>query len=252
MKRKILLLAALMLVSAGCSKEPKENKYENLKVGDYIAYDAGNWSKEELEEVVIDERCNTQGEFSLYKIEENYSKNNSIENGCYKDNNYSTNSGWRVINIENGVISIIHAGVPACYYHELVMDDTNQKESIKLLNEYANNHFVNKEYATFARSVVCSDFFNGECGYGASALTNDKLRSEIFNDETLYSVGDNYWLASPSNIYRLWDWNTDYKGFSNHDTHPYGLRPVVTLKENIELDGTGNGTKESPYGIKVN
>lgn len=253
MKRKILLLAALMLVSVGCSNEKKENKYENIKVGDYIAYDAGSWSKEELEDTLVEKRGYIQGQFSLYMREEGDSKNNSIVEGCYKDDNKTDFSGWRVINIDDEKISLIHAGIPICYYHCLTNDHSHQNESLRLLNEYANEHFVNKEYAISARSAVCGDFFQGEdCVYGNKGLTKEYLRSEIFDDKTMYAIGDNYWLANASNVYRLWDWNNDYNSFSNHDTHPYGLRPVVTLKENVVLDGTGNGTKENPYGIKVN
>lgn len=247
--KKIIIIVACLLILTGCNKQSK--KEINIKIGDYINYDAGNWSESEISLTVSNERANEQGEFSLYKIEPGTSKNSSITEGCYKDNNKTSNYGWRVINIENGKIVLIHAGVPTCYYHMLSMDDSYQKASIINLNDFANKYFVNEKYVESARSVICEDFFKVKCMYGSGNLTEENLISEIYNDSTMYNVGDNYWLASPSNIYRLWDWNQDYKGFSNHDTHPYGLRPVVTLKADIVLDGTGDGSQNNPYGIKV-
>lgn len=247
--KKIVIIMIFLLIITGC--KDASNKNLKLKIGDYINYDAGNWTEEEINLTVIKERANEQGEFSLFQVNVGDSKNLSIIKGCYKDNNKTENKGWRVISIKNEKITIIHAGVPVCYYHMLTLDDTYQKESIVNLNKFANTHFVNEQYAESARSVICEDFFKVKCMYGSGNFTEENLISEIYNDSTMYNVGDNYWLASPSNIYRLWDWNQDYKGFSNHDTHPYGLRPVVTLKADIVLDGTGDGSQNNPYGIKV-
>lgn len=250
MKKIIILCSIICILCVGCGN--KESKYGNLKIGDYINYDAGEWSDEDLLNIENENRPSEQGQFSLYKLVSGASKNDSVTSGCYKDDNYSTNSGWRVISISNDEISIIHAGVPTCYYHLIADDDTNQKASIKNMDEFVNKYFVNSKYATSGRNNICSDYFKTDvCAYGKNSLSEEYLKEEVYADKTIYDTGDNYWLSSPSNINRLWDWNQDYYGFSNHDTHPYGIRPVVTLSREVILDDTGDGTKDNPYGIKV-
>ncbi len=59
---------------------------------------------------------------------------------------------------------------------------------------------------------------------------------------------------SPSSFYDsgIWMWRVVHTGalggsFAGTSTNTYGVRPVISLKENINF--TGNGTIDSPFEI---
>ncbi len=184
---------------------------DQVKVGDYVAYDAGTWDSSKV-------KPTKQGEFGGYTI--NTSKNSSVE-WCWKESYKTTLNGWRVLSKDEKTknVTIIHAGQPECYYHG--NSDVNGEESIRLLNERANQ-YKNTMYAEKAHAMNYLE---------ALAITS----SESANDNDLRKTGDYYWLAT-ANGNELWDVHHD--SFMGDDYNfSWGFRPVIVLKSNILTTG---------------
>ena len=64
--------------------------------------------------------------------------------------------------------------------------------------------------------------------------------------------GSNFWTMSPSCYYNnyAYVWDVRYSGYvyDNRTTETYAIRPVINLKADIEV--TGTGTASDPYVIK--
>lgn len=237
----ILLIVLISVIFLSKDKEPKANDKLSsfVKVGDYVGYDAGNWNKEDNDSTHLSAVPSKQGQFGGIKA--GSSKNDSTAETCYL-NYHSSNSGWRVLNVKEGKVTLIHAGTPACYYHGL--GDSYQQESVNLLNAFISEKFLNKTYAISARSAECGDFFkNGECEY---ASVGD------LEDETMYAVGGYYWLSSTRVRVSLWFWSAYDEFFRGCNDHTLGIRPVVVLDSNVIWNGAGDGkTSDSSYQIAI-
>ena len=107
----------------------KVYKYADLsdvaKVGDYVAYDAGEWKESA-------ETPTTQGRFGGYKI--NTSKNSSVS--C-----------------DESSTTIVHAGQPECYFHGLINDNCKE-ESVEALNARAQSTYIDGKYAASAHAMT--------------------------------------------------------------------------------------------------
>ena len=109
-----------------------------VKVGDYVAYDAGVWTETKA-------RPTSQGEFG------GYTKGEKKANSSYFGDNVLTNlKGWRVLKIEGNIVTIIHAGVSEYYYHAYGYTS----ESLAILNSRAISEYLNPIYATSAHILT--------------------------------------------------------------------------------------------------
>ncbi len=184
-----------------------------VKVGEYVAYDAGEWNETK-------EKPKSQGEFGGYT--DGQSKNDSVE-WCYSNSHTTSLKGWRVLskNETTKTVTIIHAGQPECYYH-----GTNPTESITKLNDRAKNQYLNQIYAESAHAMNYGD---------AYAITGDGGATS----ETLRNTGSLYWLTNsgyPTGLYYVW-----YDGSIHSDeTNSFGFRPVIELKAKILTTGQGS------------
>ena len=182
-------------------------------VGDYVAYDAGEWSEAAAQPT-------EQGKFG--GNEANKNKGNSVT--C--DGLTPTLKGWRVLSIDtaNKKVTLVHAGQPECYYQFY----GHAEESKKLLDERATNEYTND--------------------YAASAHAMTQAEAEI--DKDLRTTGTQYWLATPYNDDALYyvnhDGNIDY-----HYSDSYGFRPVIELKSNVLTSGQGKDMFDQKAWILV-
>ncbi len=172
-------------------------------VGDYVAYDAGDWETDA-------EIPTEQGNFGGYTNSQ--SKNASVSK-C--DNGTTDLKGWRVLKKVDGKVYLVHAGQPECYYHAF----GNSSISLKTLNDRAQDTYVN-QYAQSARSITKED---------VDAITTAS--------DTLRKTGDYYWLATEYTSNGLYSVNASggINGYENSSA--YGFRPVIELKVNILTSG---------------
>ena len=198
--------------------EEKEEIIENasllvtqIEVGDFVNYEAGEW-----EETV--EATKNNGAFGGYT--KGNSKNKSIAAGDYT-------GGWQVLSVEDDTIELVHAGCPARYFRNV---SYSQTESIRHLNEFCKNYFLNSK---FARDARCVEYHKDYSALSNSAMLNN-LRY--------------FWFATQGSP-NLWAWcevrATDTAG---SDYSPWSVRPVVVLKSGIKTTGKAdNGYGQSGW-----
>jgi len=167
--------------------------------------------------------------------------NKSMSVACYNGLK-GQYSGWRVLSKTgsgaSGTVTLIHAGVPECYYHASGFSD----ESVEKLNVHANSQYVNDIYAQSARSVTCDDLKT----YDSNACVN--CQTTIDND--LIKTGSWYWLDIKYDNNLIWHVNNNSNVCRGNYNYAFGFRPVVLLKVKI-LKTDGLGTTTIPYEISI-
>ncbi len=209
---------------------------DNVKVGDYVAYDAGSWDKATA-------NPSSYGNFGGNAANTNKGKDVL----CYPGQNEATLlNGWRVLEINQNTktVTLVHAGTPECYYHS-GSSSSEQSTSINNLNG-RGSQYVNQTYATKGRSITKEDV--------------DKI--DITSD--LRSHGVRYWLASAYNApsANLWyvyidgrtlsscvPWSEETGCATTSGSYWFGFRPVVELKANIKTTGKGTDMFGNPAWI---
>ena len=139
---------------------------EVVNVGDYINYNAGNWTETKGAPA-------SEGGFGGYS------------SGTSKNVGLSSGSGWRVYTKSSNVVTIVHVGCPALYYLGTAGD-----AGANNLNNFCNNNFVNNNFATSARSANVNDVAT----YG-----------NTISSTSVMMCGRNYWLATSSYMYHQGD-----------------------------------------------
>ncbi len=193
-----------------------------VKVGDFVNYDAGNWSS-------TADKPNSQGQFGGYTSET--SKNASITPYSNYANTYS--GGWRVLSVSDNIVTIVHAGTPVSYYHNYT-NGGHANETVNKLNTFCNNNFVNNKYASSSRSIRKSD------------------------SSSVLQTGSYYWFADVQNNNNVWNWDPvsatgQYAGSPKSAFQgSFGVRPVVVLKAEVKTTGTAsNGYGQTGYNITI-
>lgn len=177
---------------------------EKVKVGDYVAYDAGNWSSE----ASIPKQ---NGQFGGYKS--GTSKNASVS--LCRTGDKATASGWKVLSVSGGKVTIVHAGMPECYYH--ASKGTTADASITTLNTRAKEYM--NSYAESARMLTLED---------------------VKANNTIQTIGGGYYLASKKDSTTLHYVSPTGRESGSSD-RVNGVRPVITLKSNVRTAGQTNG-----------
>lgn len=201
-------------------KDPGPNYYdlsEKVSIGDYVDYDADFWEEEKNVPTRDDAFA-----FGGYKV--STSRNNSVS--C----NYKSidNKGWRVFSIEDESVTLIHAGVPMCYYHGYGAG-TNDT-SVGFLSGVDQNiilqHFLDNKFSETARILSKEDI--------DKFVGSDSSYARIDND--LIKVGIPYWLSTKNGSYNLW-YVTEGGTIATDHVGAYGVRVLVTLKKNVQTTG---------------
>ncbi len=197
---------------------------DNAKVGDYVAYDAGDWE-------TSTKKPTEQGEFG--GNDANTNKGYSVSN-CGDISHSTSLNGWRVLKNDGTTVTLVHAGQPECYYHSSTITGS-KNASAKLLDERSQSIYVNPIYADSAHALNYEE---------ALAITGNGSPDE---KATLRAIGSAYYLATPnSNSERNTLLCVNFIGSMNCDAaNVGGFRPVVVLKPGIlttgqEPDKVGN------------
>ena len=210
---------------------------------------------------------------SLVKvIRENNQENNNFKeiNGTKyfindTDNNYLLYSNilWRIIKInnDNSITVISDNSLTSLAYGENV--SFNESYINKWLNisskDYSGileSHLNNKE-TYLQKTISCQDVVteldNKECqnkntdNYISLLSTSDYVN--IGNKESYVINNEYFYLNNLNEENKVW--YVDYEGkiTTNNGTDIIGIKPVITIKANIDYI-SGNGTKNKPYTIE--
>ena len=221
---------------------------EDLQAGDFVNYSAGTWQAGEITALTnagLYAGASLPTSSTLFKFggfKAGDSKDASITT---TDGGTSTYSGWRVLKVENGVITIVHAGTPEGYYHPLVTNYAYKSEYI------LSGGIRQTSYANGSNGRDWSMYEDGNLANPGTAhcMTYDEAYaitgSKSSTENSLRNTGSYYWLATASDDARLRDVLID-GGIHNNSIKCFGLRPVVSLQSNVKVIG-GSGTDTDPY-----
>ena len=188
----------------------------------------------------------------------NYFINNS-------DNNYIMYSNilWRIIKInnDNSITVISDKSLTSLAYgkeldyqnsHIYNWLNTSEKEYSGILEKH-----LNKKDEYLQKTVTCNDIIdkldNKEC---TNTNTNNFISllsvSDYVNigNKDSYVINNEYFYLNDSNSEKeIWYIDPEGKITTNNGTEIIGVKPVITIKSNIDYL-SGKGTKEDPYVIE--
>lgn len=219
------------------------------------------------EEKVVFE-ANTLGK----NLKENNSNNlKNINNEYYfngkNDNNYVLYSGilWRVIKIgENNVITLIsnNSLTTLAFGNNKTYEESYINNWLTLSDK--NNSGIleknlNSKITYLKNSDLCLDKINDVNNISCNNINTDYYLtllslSDYINtgaSEGFINTNENFYLSSMSDDNKIWYVNNDGKLNKSDGTDIYGVKPVITLKENLNLI-SGIGTIDDPYVVETN
>ncbi len=253
---------------------PKEESREPSLETDFGAYvnyepDESTWEEGKLESYgVATSTQSSQGKFDIYDVGTSSAatgkaKSQSIT--CYNSSYKNKYNGWRVLDVSSsGVITLIHAGTPECYYHAY----GESSASVTLLEtaSTASSPGTSKAWAkygnaTYAQSVhyMTNEDFNlityqinknndhtiTDNGGSSSTCYYQTSSTACGYNHDMIDIGSYYWLASAYATYTLYYWSPNYRGVDDNDDS-FGVRPVVVLKSGVKFAADGkDGKSES-------
>ena len=204
-------------------------------------------------------------------------KNNNIENENFKeingtkyfinnsDTNYLLYSNilWRIIKIndDNSITVISDSSLTSLAYGEnLNFNDSyinlwlnkSDKEYSGILESNLNNK---EKY--LQKTISCTDIINEldnkDCeekntnNYISLLSTNDYVN--IGNKESYVINNEYFYLNNINELNEIWYITPEGKITTNDGLDIIGVKPVITIKENIDYI-SGNGSKDNPYTIE--
>ncbi len=237
-----------------------ENYDENtMHIGDYVNYDAGNWSEG---------KAKPTEDFTFGGYGDDQSRNTNATGG---DGGESKYSGWRIWDItEEGAVTLISAGCPELYYHPygtnyayiseyILTENINEKATdlnLGLGSEYMprdwsmykNGH----EYVKEARAMKKSDLDEWYNKYIDDNITDSyNIDSFPANDtDKLISVVENgmyYWLCSAHDAIDVCCVSVSRRCVSCADAVAHGVRVLVTLNSEVKYDKATESEKHDGF-----
>ncbi len=238
--------------------------------GKYVNYepDESTWEEGKLESYGVSEtEDKTQGKFNIYdkgtsSAATGKAKSQSIT--C-RDSSYANKyNGWRVLDVSSsGVITLIHAGTPECYYHEYgyssfsvkILETASTASSpgdSKAWTKYGNatyassvHYMTNEDYNLITKQINKNDnYYILDNDYSNSTCFKKTESTPCGYNNDMIDIGSYYWLASDCNGTSLYYWGADDRSVS-YSNSSVGVRPVVVLKSGVKFKDDGKkGTSE--------
>ncbi len=260
---------------------PKEESREATTddFGVYVNYepDESTWEEGKLESYgVATSTQNSQGKFNIYdkgtsSAATGKAKSQSIT--CYNSSYQTKYNGWRVLDVSgSGVITLIHAGTPECYYHasgqaaasvkilETASTSSSPGES-KAWTKYGNSMFAqsvhymtNEDFNLITYQINKNNNYTLEDnGSNKSTCYGSTNAKKCGHDNDMIDIGSYYWLASTYSTYNLYAWYATPSGrfvdYGNGNNSS-GVRPVVVLKSGVKFkDDDMDGSSTKPYNL---
>lgn len=191
------------------------------KVGDYVDYDAGNWTTTAM----VPSNGNLYS-FGGYKSGD--SRNNSVS--C--DGSVSNDEGgWRILSIEDDGITLIHAGMSECFIFAneakalYVLTGSNPSGiNVSGLTPRNYNEYVDNKYATKAM-IATKAMVEGN-----STIFPRESESIFFRKDKRYVLGDTY----NGHLTYIDEGILNYAPATNT---VFGIKPIVILKNTVKTIG---------------
>ncbi len=240
-----------------------------VNVGDYINYDAGVWTEEDLTKITSSAGNPTlqstvnddvtgnqslptvQGQFGGFELGQSRNTNSTE----YQTNRAPSTAGWRVWSVDTNtdVVTLISAGHSESYYHQT----GNSVSSENILKNRDCTMYVN-EYATSANILSGAEAVTW---YNARFNTNYTFGTKgsnffgvIYTTAAPIDVLENgaySWLASQYDTNWMFCLHPGSRNFSNGiRSGGMGIRVLITLKADVFLElNTGDGNVNTPWKI---
>lgn len=133
-----------------------------LSVGDYVNYNTGTWAEEDFTKITSSSgnptvnksasKPTVQGQFGGFTLNQSRNTNSTEWNSSYKPKY----SGWRVWDIDGGVVTLISARHPETYYHQI----GKSSASLNILKNRDYSMYLN-EYAASAKMLTGQEAASG-------------------------------------------------------------------------------------------
>ena len=235
-----------------------------VEVGDYVNYDAGTWINEDFTKITSSagtptvnksaDKPTAQGEFGGFTSGQSRNTNSKECNSSYKPRT----AGWRVWDIQDGVVTLISAGHPETYYHA----SGSSVASVNILTNrncsmYLNGH----SYATSAKILTGQEaarWYNKQYGTKYTIVENGGSSTSTFYKETFSTAepisvlenGSYYWLASACSSSYLYCVNPYGRNVHFSHDNAFGVRVLVSLSSEVLLKpDKGDGSVGTPWEI---
>lgn len=181
------------------------------------------------------------------------------------DNNYLLYSNllWRIIKIneDNSITAISDNSLTSLAYGKNVnYQDSyinkwlnlNDKDYSGILEKHLNNKETYLQKTSTCLDTI-DELDNKEC----TNINNDNYLSllstsdfvNIGNKESYVINNEFFYLNNTNKESKVWFVDNDGKITTNNGTDIIGVRPVITIKANIDYQN-GDGTKDNPYTIE--
>jgi len=181
------------------------------------------------------------------------------------DNNYLLYSNllWRIIKIneDNSITAISDNSLTSLAYGKNVTyEDSYINKWLNLTDEdysgILEKHLNNKE-TYLQKTSTCLDTINELDNKECTNINNDNYLSllstsdfvNIGNKESYVISEEFFYLNNTNEESKIWFVDNDGKVTTNNGTDIIGVRPIITIKANIDYQN-GDGTKENPYIIE--
>ena len=181
------------------------------------------------------------------------------------DNNYLLYSNllWRIIKIneDNSITAISDNSLTSLAYGKNVTyEDSYINKWLNLTEEnysgILEKHLNNKE-TYLQKTNTCLDTINELDNKECTNINTDNYLSllstsdfvNIGNKESYVINNEFFYLNNTNEESEVWFIDNDGKVTTNNGTDIIGVRPVITIKANIDYQN-GDGTKENPYTIE--
>jgi len=248
-----------------------------LQIGDFINYDAGTWTQEEIDAIgtangslEIVDVSNEGVKFSGFAAGSSRNGNTTLCNPAYdyiKDK--STNNaitGWRVFDIDGDNVTLISAGNPEAYFHEygkvyeseyILSGNINLNWSAAEAENCETRNwgdYVNITQKATSATVLTesrlNSWYSKYMGVEDAHINNDNTFQQIYSEPYLkyQNIVDNYSeyiLGTAYNATYLYTVNPDYRNAWNNDnwiSASFNLRILVTLSPDVKLAKEGTKT----------
>ena len=199
-----------------------------VQVGQYVSYDAGTWNENPT-------AMKNNADVGGFTNGSSRSKGVTCGGSTAKD-------GWVVMSVKDGVVTLVHAGIPECIYYGVFRTNPNssttQAHRTAVINKINSevNKYVNSTYASSARSINCGDL-GLDCSTNRMTVTGNAAN------------GTNYFIPKAEGTTNMWFVENSVQKRGGVDKE-LGIRPVVVLKASVLYKG-GSGTQQDPYKIGV-
>ncbi len=259
---------------------PKEESREpslETDFGSYVNYepDESTWEEGKLESYgVATSTQSSQGKFDIYYVGTSSAATGKAKSQSItcRDSSYANKyNGWRVLDVSSsGVITLIHAGTPECYYHAYgesaasvkILETASTSSSpgdSKAWTKYGNStyassvhYMTNEDYNKITYQINKNSNYTITDNGGSNSTCYKKTESTPcgYNNDMI-DIGSYYWLASAYDNYYLYAWYPSNRRVDWNTTISYGVRPVVVLKSGVKFAADGKDGKSQSTAFNL-